>query len=119
MWQDRLLHCVVFTKTSEEFAPHYLAGIRHDLRQTTDHVVTEGKFLNSPRPSCHPYGITKSGQEPVNCDNQQPAIASRSIGRSASTICCSIVFILLTDSTYSRSAIDSATMPAPAFRQTS
>src|SRR5438552_14827216 len=27
MWQDRLLHCVVFTKTSEEFAPHYLAEI--------------------------------------------------------------------------------------------
>ncbi len=36
MWQDRLLHCVVFTKTSEEFAPHYLAEIRHDMRQTTD-----------------------------------------------------------------------------------
>src|SRR2546423_10459999 len=35
MWQDRLLHCVVFTKTSEELAPHYLAGIRHDMRQTT------------------------------------------------------------------------------------
>jgi hypothetical protein len=35
MWQDRLLHCVVFTKTSEEFAPHYLAEIRHDIRQTT------------------------------------------------------------------------------------
>jgi len=35
MWQDRLLHCVVFTKTSEEFAPHYLAEIRHDMRQTT------------------------------------------------------------------------------------
>jgi len=24
-----------FTETSEEFAPYYLAGIRHDLRQTT------------------------------------------------------------------------------------
>src|SRR3989442_1304687 len=35
MWQDRLLHCVVFTKTSEEFAQHYLAEIRHDMRQTT------------------------------------------------------------------------------------
>jgi len=35
MWQDLLLHCVVFTKTSEEFAPHYLAEIRHDMRQTT------------------------------------------------------------------------------------
>ena len=40
MWQDRLLHCVVFTKTSEEFAPHYLAGIRHDMRQTTIQSVT-------------------------------------------------------------------------------
>src|SRR5713101_5522731 len=41
-----------------------------------DHVVTEGKFLNSPRPGCHPYGITKIGQEPVNCDNKQrgPAV---------------------------------------------
>src|SRR5712692_10448549 len=38
-----------------------------------DHVVTEGKFLNSPRPGCHPYGITKSGQEPIYCVNQQPA----------------------------------------------
>jgi hypothetical protein len=35
MWQDLLLHCVVFTKTSEEFAPYYLAEIRHDMRQTT------------------------------------------------------------------------------------
>src|SRR6266478_5084519 len=35
MWQDGLLHCIVFTKTSEELAPHYLAGIRHDMRQTT------------------------------------------------------------------------------------
>jgi hypothetical protein len=24
------------TKVSEEFAPHYLAGIRHDIRQTTN-----------------------------------------------------------------------------------
>ena len=35
MWQDLLLHCVVFTKASEEFPPHYLAEIRHDMRQTT------------------------------------------------------------------------------------
>ena len=34
-----------------------------------DHVVTEGKFLNSPRPGCHPYGITKSGQEPKVVDS--------------------------------------------------
>ncbi len=25
----------MFTETSEEFAPYYLAGIRHDMRQTT------------------------------------------------------------------------------------
>ena len=35
MWQNLLEHCAVFTKGSEEFAPHYLAEIRHDMRQTT------------------------------------------------------------------------------------
>jgi hypothetical protein len=35
MWQNILEHCAVFTKVSEEFAPHYLAEIRHDMRQTT------------------------------------------------------------------------------------
>src|SRR5216110_1531393 len=30
MWQNLLRHCAVLTKVSEEFAPHYLAGIRHD-----------------------------------------------------------------------------------------
>ena len=35
MWQDRLRPCAVFTETSEGFAPYYLAGIRHDLSQTT------------------------------------------------------------------------------------
>ncbi len=35
MWQDRLRPCAVFTETSEGFAPYYLAGIRHDMRQTT------------------------------------------------------------------------------------
>src|SRR5262249_48076259 len=35
MWQNLLCHCVVFTKASEEFAPYYLAEIRHDMRQTT------------------------------------------------------------------------------------
>src|SRR5258708_6615965 len=35
MWQNLLHHCAVLTKVSEEFAPHYLAGIRHDMRQTT------------------------------------------------------------------------------------
>jgi hypothetical protein len=40
MWQNILRHCAVLTKVSEEFAPHYLAGIRHDMRQTT-----QGQFL--------------------------------------------------------------------------
>ena len=35
MWQDHLRLCAVFTVASEEFAPYYLAGIRHDIRQTT------------------------------------------------------------------------------------
>jgi hypothetical protein len=35
MWQNLLHHCAVLTKVWEEFAPHYLAGIRHDMRQTT------------------------------------------------------------------------------------
>jgi hypothetical protein len=35
MWQNLLRHCAVLTKVSEEFAPHYLAEIRHDMRQTT------------------------------------------------------------------------------------
>ena len=35
MWQNLLEHCAVLTKVSEEFAPHYLAEIRHDMRQTT------------------------------------------------------------------------------------
>jgi len=35
MWQDHLRPCAVFPVTSEEFAPYYLAGIRHDIRQTT------------------------------------------------------------------------------------
>jgi hypothetical protein len=61
MWQGRLLHCVVFTKTSEEFAPYYLAEIRHDMRQTTEervrqpvpplsrtHPIAEGLFMSAP-----------------------------------------------------------------------
>src|SRR2546427_10373337 len=35
MWQNLLRHYTVFTETSEGFAPYYLAGIRHDMRQTT------------------------------------------------------------------------------------
>jgi hypothetical protein len=35
MWQHYLRPCAVFTETSEGFAPHYLAEIRHDLSQTT------------------------------------------------------------------------------------
>src|SRR5262245_17191544 len=36
MWQNLLCHCVVFTKASEEFAPYYLAEIRHDIE--TNHI---------------------------------------------------------------------------------
>ena len=39
MWQNLLGHCSVFTKVSEEFAPHYLAEIRHDMRQTTKTTI--------------------------------------------------------------------------------
>ena len=39
MWQNLLEHCAVLTKVSEEFAPHDLAEIRHDMRQTTDHAA--------------------------------------------------------------------------------
>src|SRR2546422_11381975 len=39
MWQDRWRPCAVFTETSEGFAPYYLAGIRHDIRQTTQDPV--------------------------------------------------------------------------------
>ena len=35
MWQHYWRHYVVFAKTYEEFTPHYLAPIRHDLSQTT------------------------------------------------------------------------------------
>lgn len=52
MWQDRLLHYAVFTKASEEFAPHYLAEIRHDMRQTTFRYVISasmhGNFWMTP-----------------------------------------------------------------------
>src|SRR5713101_2667199 len=34
----------MFTETSEEFAPYYLAGIRHDMRQTTARVVIESPY---------------------------------------------------------------------------
>ena len=42
MWRNLLRHCAVLTKVSEEFAPHYLAGIRHDMRQTTLSLVAQG-----------------------------------------------------------------------------
>jgi len=48
MWQDRLRPCAVFTETSEGFAPYYLAGIRHDLSQTTkqeDHPMWPQEFI--------------------------------------------------------------------------
>ena len=40
MWQKLLCHCAVLTKVSEEFAPYYLAEIRHDMRQTTRSLGT-------------------------------------------------------------------------------
>ena len=50
MWQNRLYPCAIFTETSGEFAPHYLAGIRHDLRQTTAAAYfLEGVFPTSPK----------------------------------------------------------------------
>src|SRR5712691_4837105 len=51
MWQDRLRPCAVFTETSEGFAPYYLAGIRHDLSQTTGDTIQS--LNNSSRRSAH------------------------------------------------------------------
>jgi hypothetical protein len=45
MWQDRLRPCAVFTKTSEGFAPYYLAEIRHDLSQTTDMRIVGARMM--------------------------------------------------------------------------
>jgi hypothetical protein len=45
MWQNLLCHRAVFTKVSEEFAPHYLAEIRHDMRQTTFVAVLFADYL--------------------------------------------------------------------------
>jgi hypothetical protein len=44
MWQDHLRPRSVFTVTSEEFAPYYLAEIRHDMRQTTIFPALEAKW---------------------------------------------------------------------------
>jgi hypothetical protein len=44
MWQNLLRHCAVLTKVSEEFAPHYLAEIRHDMRQTTLTPLSQEMF---------------------------------------------------------------------------
>ena len=55
MWQNLLRHCAVLTKVSEEFAPHYLAGIRHDMRQTT-----ELRVIASRRSS---FGVQLCGNE--------------------------------------------------------
>src|SRR3989441_256568 len=54
MWQSLLRHCAVLTKVSEEFAPHYLAEIRHDMRQTTTtDVLTKAQieFIAQQLPS--------------------------------------------------------------------
>src|SRR6266851_1916283 len=81
MWQDRLLHYAVFTKASEEFAPHYLAEIRHDMRQTT---VTYGLPKNLGRMCDKNTAIFAGFHGPValhltvvwmGCDkNREPAI---------------------------------------------
>src|SRR5262249_4167269 len=44
-----LEHCAVFTKVSEEFAPHYLAEIRHDMRQTTLPSTVSSESRNEAR----------------------------------------------------------------------
>jgi len=53
MWQNRLHPCAVFTETSGGFAPHYLAQIRHDLRQTTetDAILRRFTRLNVQHPT--------------------------------------------------------------------
>jgi hypothetical protein len=52
MWQNLLRHCAVLTKVSEEFAPHYLAQIRRDMRQTTH--VPEDRGVRSQQPCFSP-----------------------------------------------------------------
>jgi hypothetical protein len=51
MWQNRLHPCAVFTETSGGFAPHYLAQIRHDLRQTTLRAISKA-VGRSPACAC-------------------------------------------------------------------
>jgi hypothetical protein len=46
MWQNLVGHCAVFTKGSEEFAPHYLAEIRHDIRQTTGRTALQALVID-------------------------------------------------------------------------
>src|SRR6266853_5334136 len=57
MWQNLLGHCAVFTKVSEEFAPHYLAEIRHDMRQTTELLLFLVVYVFTQRAS--------TGQAPI------------------------------------------------------
>src|SRR5262245_53801607 len=51
MWQYRLCSCVMFTKGCERFAPHYLAGIRQDLSQTTVEAVKHPRQVTLLIPS--------------------------------------------------------------------
>ncbi len=71
MWQDRLLHCVVFTKTSEEFAPHYLAEIRHDMRQTTTlYAIDDGlshAACGSVPLAAVRLGVSRAHPAPAQC----------------------------------------------------
>src|SRR5215510_7231572 len=57
MWQNLLCHCVVFTKASEEFAPYYLAEIRHDIRQTTVRQVKQCLSVRRPRENSPQSGL--------------------------------------------------------------
>jgi hypothetical protein len=74
MWQNLLGHCAVFTKVSEEFTPHYLAEIRHDMRQTTLQTGIEVSHRSEDTQTCTygsmgiifmRVGIPKVHQEPV------------------------------------------------------
>jgi len=71
MWQNLLRHCTVFTETSEGFAPYYLAGIRHDMRQTTLSLWVAGrrKYICPLFPFfCIPLIVS----EDIRTDNSRP-----------------------------------------------
>src|SRR5262249_33181692 len=69
MWQSLLRHCAVLTKVSEEFAPHYLAEIRHDMRQTT--LRHNHRQREHPR---HDPGRYHRMSSPVRSDHELMAV---------------------------------------------